>query len=66
LQVAFFDGEGQPLAFFDAAFLEGRRGSKGRVEGDVVGFIARGARLDVPSVLAFGSGQGASARVLAA
>jgi hypothetical protein len=65
LQVALFDGEGQPFSFLDAALLVGRRGAERGIEGDIVGAIPGGARLDIPSVLAFGLGQGASARVLA-
>ena len=65
LQVALLDGEGETLAFFGALFLERRGGAEGGVEGDVVEFVARGARLDIPSVFAFGLGEGASSRVLA-
>jgi hypothetical protein len=57
LQVAFLDGEGETLALFGAAFLERRGGAEGRVEGDIVGLVPGGTRLDVPSVLAFGSGE---------
>ncbi|MDO9300113.1 MAG: hypothetical protein Q7T89_01970 [Anaerolineales bacterium] len=65
MQVAFFDGEGEAFAFFGAAFLEGGRGAESCIEGDIVSLVTGGTRFDVPSVLAFGFGQRASARVLA-
>ena len=66
MQVAFFDGKGQAFALFGAAFLERRGGAEGCIEGDIVGAIPRGTRLDVPSVLAFGAGQRAASGLLAA
>jgi len=65
LQVALLDGEGEAFSFFRALFLKWRRGAEGCIKSDIVGFIARGARLDIPSVLAFGLGEGTSSRVLA-
>jgi hypothetical protein len=65
LQVALFDGEGETFAFFGAAFLERRRGAESGIKGDIVGLVPGRARFDVPSVLAFGFGEGASARMFA-
>ena len=65
LQVALFNGKGQPFAFFDAAFLERRRGAECGIEGDIIRLVAGGARLDIPSVFAVGLGQRTSARVFA-
>jgi len=54
LQVAFFDGKSQALAFFNAPFLIRCSRAESGVESDVVFFVPGWASLDVTSVLALG------------
>jgi hypothetical protein len=65
LQVTALDRERETFALLDAALLKRRGRADGGVESDVVQFIARGARFDIPSVFAVGLGERSSTRVFA-
>ncbi|MCX7755156.1 MAG: hypothetical protein N2117_07905 [Anaerolineales bacterium] len=64
MQVAFFDGKSQPLAFFGTSRLIRRRRADGGIEGDVGRAVGR-ARFDVASPPPFGNGFGAPPGFLA-